>query len=85
MSSREFSRWQAFYNIEPFGDWRADLRIARLAALTANIHRSQNADTSKTSDFMWDYEAMKPQTQEEVEESIDDAFGHFPQIPPPTE
>lgn len=39
ISSQEFTEWQAYYSLEPFGQEPDDLRAATLAALTANANR----------------------------------------------
>jgi hypothetical protein len=39
MSSREFAEWMAYYELEPFGEERADLRSAIVASTVANAHR----------------------------------------------
>lgn len=54
MSSRELSEWRAFYQIEPFGDERADLRQAMT---TSAVHNSIQAQAkhpkwTKPGDFM---------------------------------
>ena len=36
ISSRDFAEWMAFYRLEPFGDERDDLRMARLATVISN-------------------------------------------------
>lgn len=41
MSSREFTEWAAFARLDPFGPARADLRMANIMALTAEIHRDR--------------------------------------------
>ncbi len=43
ISSAEFTEWQAFYQLEPFGDLVADQRHGVATALQANLHR--NSDT----------------------------------------
>ena len=35
----ELLEWHEYYCLEPFGEIRADLRMANLCALTANINR----------------------------------------------
>lgn len=40
MGAGEFAAWLAFYQVEPFGEMRADLRAGMLATLTANAHRN---------------------------------------------
>lgn len=39
MSSRELSEWMAYYEVEPFGDERGDLRSGVIAATIANVNR----------------------------------------------
>ena len=69
MSSREFAEWYAYAQIEPFGPARADLRIALLTALTAEIHRDpkKRSKPYTVTDFMpfW----QEPEEEEEAEPS----------------
>ncbi len=39
MDSRELSEWMAFDRIEPIGSGRANLALAGLSAITANVNR----------------------------------------------
>jgi hypothetical protein len=41
MSSREFAEWIAYAGMEPFGETRADLRIATVAAFFAEANRDR--------------------------------------------
>lgn len=66
MSSREFHEWIAFYEIDPWGDQRADVRAGIIASTLANIHRDKHAKAFKPQDFMWFID--RP-----VEKVIDDA------------
>lgn len=52
MSSREFAEWQLYYQKEPWGEERADLRVAQLTALTANINRAKGQKPFQAIDFM---------------------------------
>lgn len=65
LSSRELSEWIAFYAMEPFGEQRADLRSAIIAATVANCHRVSGT-AFQPADFM-PYETRK----KDVRESID--------------
>jgi hypothetical protein len=47
ISGQQFLEWMVYSETEPFGDLRADYRIASLAALIANIYR----DPDKTGEF----------------------------------
>mgnify|MGYP000940748974 FL=1 len=53
MSSRELSEWMAYYNIEPFGEERADLRSGIVASTIANVNRDpKKGQPFKPTDFM---------------------------------
>lgn len=39
VSSRELTEWQAYAQLEPFGEERADYRAATIAMLIANANR----------------------------------------------
>lgn len=64
MSSHELSEWMAYYQIEPFGEERADLRQAMT---TSAVHNSIQAQTkhpkwTKPEDFMPFKEPAQPKT-----------------------
>ena len=52
MGSDEFSEWLAFYQLEPFGDYRADYRSGVVASTFANAHRVKDASPFRPEDFM---------------------------------
>lgn len=53
MSSREFSEWQAYYVLEPFGQERDNLHTGIVAATIANAHRDPEKNKPfKPNDFM---------------------------------
>ena len=52
MGSDELTEWMAFYQLEPFGDFRADLRSAIVASTLANAHRSKDGKPFTPEDFM---------------------------------
>jgi len=52
ISSREFTEWIAFYNLDPFGAEREDLRAALVAATIANTTRGDAQDPYTTEQFM---------------------------------
>ena len=41
MSAREFAEWVAYAGMEPFGETRADIRMATVAALLAEANRDR--------------------------------------------
>jgi len=44
ISAREFAEWAAYYQLEPFGEARADLRAARVAWAAFNAQRDKPVD-----------------------------------------
>jgi hypothetical protein len=52
IGSDELTEWMAFYQLEPFGDFRADLRSAIVASTLANAHRSKEGKPFTPEDFM---------------------------------
>ena len=52
IGSDELSEWMAFYELEPFGEFRADFRGGLIAATFANVHRSPHTRPFAPDDFM---------------------------------
>ena len=52
VGSDELTEWMAFYQLEPFGEVRADLRSGVVAATFANAHRTKDARAFTPEDFM---------------------------------
>lgn len=71
--------WMEYYNVEPFGEYRSELRHGQSMAMTANINRdSKNRpEPFAAVDFMnfVEREPEKVLTQEELEEAADRLFG----------
>ena len=66
MSSREFAEWAAFAGLDPFGPARADLRMANIMALTAEINRNPKKRSRPFSpaEFMFEFD---PEAEPEPE------------------
>lgn len=62
MTAGQLTEWQAFFELEPFGDGRADLRAGVVAAAVANFAfgRAKDAKGFKPSDF---FENLRPPTK----------------------
>ena len=80
MSSREFAEWMAYYEIEPFGEERADWRAGMIAATIANIFRDtkKRRKPYKPQDFMPKLEEKREQTWQEqlqIVRMLNAAFG----------
>ncbi|HWV23262.1 MAG TPA: hypothetical protein VNZ58_03655 [Thermomicrobiales bacterium] len=77
MSSREFSEWMAYYELEPFGEERADFRQALTTSAVVNSVQAQTKHPkwSKPADFMpfrheSKQEPNKPADPEELKKKL---------------
>jgi len=81
ISSRELSEWLAYYELEPFGEERADLRSAIVASTVANTARDpkKRARPFGVQEFMPQFQdRSEGQTWEEqlqLVEMLNTAFG----------
>ncbi len=82
MTSREFAEWEAYYELEPFGEERADIRSAIVASTVANANRNPKARAKpfEVDDFMpkFGQPARRRQTWQEqlaFVEMLNEAFG----------
>ena len=55
MSSKDIAEARAYSKLDPFGEQRADLRIAQLCCIIANKDLPRNAQRFKLDDFMFDF------------------------------
>jgi hypothetical protein len=67
ISSEELSEWMAYYQLEPFGDERADWRSGMMAATMANLQRSKNRAPYKPEDFMPQYDRPEQEWEEQMD------------------
>lgn len=78
MTTRQFKELVDYYNIEPFGEFRDELRTGKLMALTANINRDSTIRPEPFTaigfmDFL-EKEPEKIYTQAELEAYADKVF-----------
>jgi len=66
VGSDELTEWMAFYQLEPFGDFRADYRSGVIASTFANAHRAQDASPFRVEDFMPFLEKETPKVNPKV-------------------
>lgn len=64
ISSREFIEYLAYFRLNPFGEERADLRMAISTATIANRLAGSKKDLIKPQDLMIDF-SKTAQTEEE--------------------
>lgn len=65
-SPSEFLEWKGYYLLEPWGEWRADLRSGIVACVVANAH-ARKGNSYRPSDFMpkFGLEERRGQTEDE--------------------
>ncbi|MEZ4714310.1 MAG: DUF4035 domain-containing protein [Caldilineaceae bacterium] len=58
MGQTEFLDWLEYYQVEPFGEVRAEMRMGMLASVLANIHRDskKKPEAYSPKEFMATYE-----------------------------
>jgi hypothetical protein len=67
----KFRRWMAYYQIEPWGEERADLRSAIVASTVANAMAGRRSKKFKPKDFMPFYEsAQTPRDHQRILETM---------------
>ena len=59
ITSKQLGEWMAYYNVEPFGDTRRDLRSGIVASVLANIYRKKGAKQYTPADFMPKFEKRR--------------------------
>lgn len=81
ISQRQFVEWMAYYNLNPFGEERADTRAGIVASTVAEVNRNRKKRGKPygPQDFMIDYgKRRKRQTvadQIKLAEMLTAAFG----------
>ena len=65
ISSRELTEWQLFYNVEPFGEERADLRAALICHIIYSMNRGKDSPDIPLEDFMPKFEKKEEVEAEE--------------------
>lgn len=58
--------WLAYAEIEPFGDFRADVRAGIVASTIANVHRGKGQRAFGAADFMPFHKKQQPALAVEV-------------------
>lgn len=58
--------WYSYYELEPFGEVRADMRSAQIVWVLANIHRGRNKPKIKFDDCLLKFgpEEVKPKKKQ---------------------
>ena len=69
----------AYYQVEPFGEFRQDLRFARLWCLLANVYRDskQHLKPFTVMDFLEMFQEAQPPDAEGVKQKLDSNLKRF--------
>lgn len=67
ISSQELTEWMVYYELEPFGEERADLRAGIISSTIANANRSKNSRVYKPVDFIPKFDKPKQTWQEQLQ------------------
>lgn len=63
MTADEAADWRAFYELEPWGDLRADWHAARVAWTLASVFSGRRGGGPKFQDFLFPSLEMQPRQQ----------------------
>ncbi len=68
MSMRTLAGWHAYFELEPFGESRADMRAAQICAVLAEINRDRKARKKPFTalDFMPDFDDSRRTARRKV-------------------
>lgn len=68
ITAKQFAEWEAYAQLDPFDELRADSRAALIAQVLANIHRGKGQRAYMLKDFLLKFgelEKVRRQTPEE--------------------
>lgn len=74
ITSRQLLEWQAFYQIDPFGDQRGDLQACIIAAMVNNRMRGKNETPIAPIDLM-PFRHVPEQTPEQMKRTLQTILG----------
>lgn len=76
MTSAQWSEWKSYYEIEPFGEYRSELRHGQVMQLLDAAHFKHDGPPKKVSSFMnFKNEPEIEMTPEQINECFKGLFG----------
>lgn len=66
LTTREIVEWLLYEQIEPFGEWRADLRAGIVASTFVNLHRPRGRRALSPQEFMPRFGESRRQSPEQL-------------------
>jgi hypothetical protein len=76
ITSEQFAAWMAYYEVEPWGEDRADLRMGILASATVAPH-CRRGQAPKPASFLPKFGPRKPQSEELMKAEFRRAMAGF--------
>lgn len=67
ISSKELTEWMVYYELEPFGEEREDLRMGIICSTIANANRGKNSRAFKPQDFIPKFDKKRQTWQEQLQ------------------
>ncbi len=73
LTAKEFLKWRAYEELEPFGELRADYRAASIVAMIANVNRGSKDKAYTLDDVRLKFEEREekpeqPRTEKQAQE-----------------
>jgi hypothetical protein len=77
LTARQIAEWEAYHELEPFGDWKHDFELSYLLSVMTNLflgaYGKKSARLTKPEDFLIKWgdaakEDMKQQTPEDMKQ-----------------
>ena len=77
IGSRQLREWYAYYQLDPWGEERADWRAGMIGSTIANYapNRKRGSKVFKVGDFMTKFKRNKKQTQKQIQNRLMAYFG----------
>jgi hypothetical protein len=60
MTVHQFRDWRAYYDLEPFGEERADYRAASIVATLVNLNRKRHTPPRPVAEFLLRFGEQAP-------------------------
>ena len=70
LTATDYRRLTEYYQVNPWGPWRDDLRVAQLTAMTFNINRGKSQDAMTAQEFIYDPIASKERERKRDEATL---------------
>lgn len=76
LSAKEFSEWLAYFQLEPWGEYRDDLRMGVLTVRVANALRSKDSQPTTLKDYIFRFDEDPEEKTEAEKQSQVEALYH---------